>query len=551
MNSEAPIKYFAYVRKSSEGDERQALSIESQMDKVTEFFSGLEIVEVMEEKHSAFSPYNRPVFAEMIKRIRKGEAQGIISWHPDRLSRNEIDASTITYLVRTGIILDLKFASYNFDNSPEGIMMLQLALSQSQYFSSKLGKDVKRGLEKKISLGWLPGVAPEGYLNDVRLEKGQRTLITDKKRTPLLRKAFELFLTGNYTAQEVLNKLNNEWDYKTRTKAKTGGRPLARSTWYKMLTNPFYTGVIIYNGKESPGRHKPIINIDEFNRIQELLGLRGCKRNSKKHDFMYSGIFSCGFCGCSITAERKTKYIKESNEVRSYEYYHCTHKRKSANCKEGSIEQEILEKQLKDELKKLEMHPKFLNLALEYLDKDIKENNDADKIIASNTEQKKKELESQLSELNSMRMKKMIDDEDYLAEQKKLKSSINLLIKDEIDKKPSKAELVELTKENFIFCAQARKEFEKGDKETKNSIIKKLGSNQEIIAKNISISYYKWLIPLINNVEKFNSELARLEPSKLGENKRKNEALTSLNLCWLPGSDSNRRPIGYTYPLVS
>jgi len=73
---------------------------------------------------------------------------GIIAWHPDRLSRNEIDASTITYLVRTGVIHGLKFGSYNFDNSPEGIMMLQLALSQSQYFSSKLGKDVKRGLEK-------------------------------------------------------------------------------------------------------------------------------------------------------------------------------------------------------------------------------------------------------------------------------------------------------------------------------------------------------------------------------------------------------------------
>jgi len=92
MNSENPIKYFAYVRKSTEGDERQALSIESQMDKVREFFSDLEIVEVMEEKHSAFSPYNRPVFADMIKRIRKGEAHGIIAWHPDRLSRNEIDA---------------------------------------------------------------------------------------------------------------------------------------------------------------------------------------------------------------------------------------------------------------------------------------------------------------------------------------------------------------------------------------------------------------------------------------------------------------------------
>jgi len=126
--------YFAYVRKSTEGEERQALSIESQKDKVRDMFPSLEIVDILEEKHSAFKPYNRPVFEQMIQRIKKGEAQGIIAWHPDRLSRNEIDAATLTYLVRTNIIKDLKFGSYNFDNSPEGIMMLQLALSQSQYF---------------------------------------------------------------------------------------------------------------------------------------------------------------------------------------------------------------------------------------------------------------------------------------------------------------------------------------------------------------------------------------------------------------------------------
>ncbi len=165
-------KYFAYVRKSTEGEERQAISIESQKDIIRKHFNGLKIVDILEEKHSAFKPYNRPVFEDMIKRIRKGEAHGIIAWHPDRLSRNEIDASTITYLVRTDVIKDLKFGSYNFDNSPEGIMMLQLALSQSQYSSSKLSRDVKRGLEKKIEMGWKPGTAPEGYLNDKIEQQG-------------------------------------------------------------------------------------------------------------------------------------------------------------------------------------------------------------------------------------------------------------------------------------------------------------------------------------------------------------------------------------------
>jgi hypothetical protein len=137
-------------------------------------------------------------------------------------------------------------------------------------------------------------------------------------------------------------------------------------------------------------------------------------------------------------------------------------------------------------------------------------------------------------------MKKMIDDADYLVERTKLKAEIDSLSQDDIKIKPSKAELIELTKENFIFCAQARKEFDKGDKKTRNTIIRKLGSNQAIIDKNISISYHNWLIPLKNNLEKFNAEMNRFEPTYFSEHQRKNEALTSLSLRWLAWRDCFR-----------
>src|SRR3989344_4322761 len=161
MNKEKEkIKYFAYVRKSTEGDERQALSIPGQKDKLTEIFSHLDI-EFVEDKASAFIQFNRPSFANMLERIRKGERKGLIAWHPDRLSRNEKDAGEITYFLRTGEIQDLKFATYHFENdSPEGIWMLQMALSQSQYESAKKGRDVKRGLGQKAKMGIYPAPAP-------------------------------------------------------------------------------------------------------------------------------------------------------------------------------------------------------------------------------------------------------------------------------------------------------------------------------------------------------------------------------------------------------
>ncbi len=534
------IKYFAYVRKSTEGDERQALSIESQKDKVKEIHPHLDIVDVLEEKHSAFKPYNRPVFESMLKRIKKGEAQGIIAWHPDRLSRNEIDASNITYLIRTNIILDLKFGSYNFDNSPEGIMMLQLALSQSQYFSSKLGKDVKRGLEQKIKLGWLPGLAPEGYLNDLRLEKGNRTIIIDKQRFPLLRKAFDLFLTGTYSANQVLEILNDKWGYKTRKKKKEGGKSLSRTVWYKMLVNPFYAGIITYNGKESKGKHKPLITIDEHNRIRQLLGERGGNRKPSKRDFLFGGMFKCGFCGCAITAEHKNKFIKCDKKIKEYEYYHCTHKKKEIKCKEGSVEENIISDDIISKLERLEMHPKFLEWALEHLDQqkgvEKVKNNAVEQSVAKEAEK----IKAEISGLNKMRARDVIDDEEYLKEKEILKKQLDKL-QQKTETKEDVERIIELTKEKYIFCAYARKRYLNGDENVKREILEDLGSNREIKDKKVLISLEKWFIPIYLMTKKHNEEMARLEPEKFGYDYNKNEALYRLRSSWLRGLGSNQR----------
>src|ERR1700679_2354158 len=146
----------------------------------------------------------RPVFANMITRIKKGEAQGIIAWHPDRLSRNPIDAAEVIHLLDIGKIKDLKFCSYYFDNSPEGKMMLQITLSQSKYSSDKLSKDVKRGMDRKANSGWRPGRAPLGYLNSKIKLKGEQDIAIDPVRFGLLRQLFDHMLTGTYTAPALL-----------------------------------------------------------------------------------------------------------------------------------------------------------------------------------------------------------------------------------------------------------------------------------------------------------------------------------------------------------
>jgi site-specific DNA recombinase len=129
------MRYFIYCRKSTESEDRQVLSIDSQLDELKRAFEGnpaIEIIAVYRESFSAKAP-GRILFNEMIARIERGEADGILAWHPDRLARNSIDGGRIVYLLDTEILKDLKFANVTFENTPQGKFMLSIIFSYSKY----------------------------------------------------------------------------------------------------------------------------------------------------------------------------------------------------------------------------------------------------------------------------------------------------------------------------------------------------------------------------------------------------------------------------------
>ena len=536
MKKTNKIKYFAYVRKSTEGEERQALSISSQMDKVKEFFSNLDIVEVLEEKHSAFKPYNRPVFEDMIKRIRKGEATGIIAWHPDRLSRNEIDASTITYLVRTDVIDDLKFGSYNFDNSPEGIMMLQMSLSQSQYFSSKLGKDVRRGLEKKFNMGWQPNMAPNGYLNVMLKDKGYRIIKVDRKRFDCLRKAFDMMLTGNYSVPQVLDKLNNEWGFKTRVR----NSGLTRSSLYRIFTNQFFAGIIEYDGKQKQGKHKPIITLEEYDRIQELLGKKG-KPRMRKNSFAFTGLIRCAYCSSLISADKKTKIIKATGKEKSFVYYRCNHKKPKVNCQEKAVSLPDLENQITEELQKYELMPKFRDLLFKIMDETKDEKPKEEKEIIANLGNEIESLKIEKSNLTKLSCRGLISDSEFTEQRNDYEKQINIL-KEKIVKTKSQNQDKGEILEDIKFASRAKVKFEKGEDDVKKEVLKRLGSNRTLSDRKLLITPHKWIISIEKSLKPLEAKFLTLELDKTPVNTKQNEALTSLCCDLRNGRDSNSRP---------
>ena len=165
----------------------------------------LEIVDtLLIEKQSAKIP-GRPVFNEMINRIEKGEASGILSWHPDRLARNSVDGGKIIYLVDTGKIADLKFPTFWFDPTPQGKFMLSIAFGQSKYYVDNLSENIKRGIRQKLRNGIWPTWAPLGYLND----KNQRRIVVDKEKAKYIKRAFEMYSTGEYPLAQIRKIINS------------------------------------------------------------------------------------------------------------------------------------------------------------------------------------------------------------------------------------------------------------------------------------------------------------------------------------------------------
>ena len=177
-------KFFIYARKSTDDTSRQIRSIEDQVAELRDHAirKKLCIVEKLEEKRTAKGP-GRPIFNDMLDRIEKGEADGILAWHPNRLARNPIDAGRIMWLIDTGKIRDVQFPSVQFENTAAGKFMLGMMFTESKHYVDNLSETIKRGQRRKVKDGIWPQMTPLGYLND----RAVRIIVPDPVRAPLVR----------------------------------------------------------------------------------------------------------------------------------------------------------------------------------------------------------------------------------------------------------------------------------------------------------------------------------------------------------------------------
>ena len=199
------IKWAIYARKSTESSDRQIQSIDDQINnlKVIAKREGLKISEIISEAKSAKEPYKRDGFIKLSKLIEQEKISGLLVWKMDRLSRNPIDSGAIQYFLQKKKLLCIKTPEKNYLPQDNAIIMSVENGMSSQYIRD-LSMNVKRGMRSKAEKGWFPNIPPIGYLNSKTHIKGEETILTDSERFKIVRKMWDLMLTGNYTIPKVL-----------------------------------------------------------------------------------------------------------------------------------------------------------------------------------------------------------------------------------------------------------------------------------------------------------------------------------------------------------
>lgn len=514
--------YFVYCRKSSEAEDRQVLSIDSQITELRRHadYRELAVAEILTETKSAKEP-GRPIFNQMMQRLARGEASGIICWKLDRLARNPIDGGAIIWAIKQHGI-SIVTPHHTFSQQDDNAILMYLEFGMAQKYVDDLSRNVKRGLRTKAEQGWYPGPVPLGYLNEAHKQRGLKTVVKDPDRFPLVRKMWDLLLTGAHSVREIREIANNQWGFRTRLNKTERERPLCRSATYRVFTNPFYYGEFEYPAKSGvwyKGTHEPLITRDEYNKAQVILGRAGRPR-PKRHIFAFTGLIHCETCGAMVTAEGKRKQQKNGN-VHEYTYYHCT-KRKMPSCPERCIETKVLTREILDGLAHISIPETILEWALKYVDSYRQDEERTNVVVEKSLRARTLKINEATAELIRMRSQRSIDSDEF----ERIHAAYRLEIHDLESqlKRPAHMRWVEPAKDVFNIAAYACREFETGDREKQRQILTTVSSNLFLHNKKIRLELKKPFVVIKNRRDQLVRDCGEFEPPKNGPESTENRA---------------------------
>ena len=489
------MKYILYARKSTDTEDKQVLSLESQLNELKRLAEsqGLEIVETLTESMSAKAP-GRPVFNSMMTKILAGEADAILCWKIDRLTRNPVDGGQIQWLLQKGNIQSITTFERTY-LSHDNVLIMSIEQAMATQYIRDLSLNVKRGNRMKLEKGEWPNHAPIGYRND----KATKLIKVDTKKAKYIKRIYELYATGAYTLSEVVEVLYSE-GFRT-----SSGNKVYKSQIHRILTNKLYVGLMEADGKIYQGIHKPLINTKLYDQVNDVLNGR-LHPKPKKHFYSARGFLTCANCGCAITADTK----------KGFQYYYCTNGKGTCTDQRKYMRSEYVDKLLSTLFEKLQINEEVIEISAEA----YKQKN-ADKNIY--TDNAKKQL---LDELKSLDTKESTLVDGFTSQiikkalfEEKMKQVENdrVILHNqlrEIEKKSAVSESTfEQIKNVFIQGNTASNEYITATDEAKRKLLEKLLSNVALEGQNVASFKFKSEFQVLANTPK-NASFEKLLPDR-------------------------------------
>ena len=269
----------------------------------------------------------RPGLQALLERIRtKGDIDLVIVWKLSRMSRSplideNLELEFLAYGVR------LVSCTENIDVTPSGRLLRRILGTINAYEIDNLAQNVSAGIARKVQTGGTASKAPIGYINVRKVVDGAetRTVEVDPERAPHVRWMFEAYATGEYTITQLLRDVTRR-GLDNRATRKLAARPLSRASVQRILTNPYYTGTVVYKGAEYPGRHEPLITQELFQRVQDELIAARCGQKTQQHQHYLKGSIFCARCKSRLSIT----FAKGNGGI--YPYFFCLGRQRGGKC---------------------------------------------------------------------------------------------------------------------------------------------------------------------------------------------------------------------------
>lgn len=367
MDSMTPKFAVSYLRVSTRGqaerggghDEGFSIPAQREANKKKALSMGAMVGKEFVDRGASAKSADRPQLQAMLEYVKENadRVDYVIVHKVDRLARNRDDDSDIMRVLRECGV-QLVSASESIDDTPSGMLLHGIMSSIAEFYSQNLATEVKKGMGEKVKGGGTIGRAPLGYLNVRRVdEKGreERTVELDPDRAPLIKLAFDEFSTGNWTISELADHLAS-CGLTTRSTPKISSEPINKKSLNKILVNPYYKGVVRYNGVEYDGIHESLVTEEKWEKVQTVLASHINGERTMRHPHFLKSSVYCGYCGSRLIIDNT---VKKNGAV--YPYFTCAgrHSKRNPDCKMKYILTSIIEIKIEEIYDRLSIPPEL------------------------------------------------------------------------------------------------------------------------------------------------------------------------------------------------